>query len=462
MSIDQLFAVLWRRKLWVLLTFAVTVGSVAVLTANLQKIYKAKTYLLVQPSRPSASDYEATQVSTTLNTTYAELLDTRNVALEVERELPPGVSRDLTGKVTVEPVTESQLIAIEAEGVSPEEAQVIANTYATVFVRLARQFAGQGVASGRITQAVPAPLAVQPARPRPKLYLALAALLGAILAVGVALLRNRFDQRLEITPDQTELFGLPIIARLPQRSGQSVRLLGEGQAQGDHEARVLAEGFRLLLANLAFANLGERPRTLAVCSSAAAEGKSITALSLGRAAAEVGISTLLVDADLRRPSLLEKTKGVPGGGPVGLSNFLVRSTLSLSEATETLTPNLDLAPAGPIPPNPAALLGSKSLSEFDRRAQRAYEFVIYDTPPLSIAADASLLATSTEGSILVVDVRNAKRKTVLQAVDQLRRTRANVLGVVLNRVSDSDASSYGYGYYGETPVADLETAARGA
>jgi capsular exopolysaccharide synthesis family protein len=455
-GIDQLLAILWRRKAWVVLTFAVTVGAAAALAYNLPKVYTSKTYLLVQPSRPSASDYEATQVSTTLNTTYAELLDTRNVALEVAKELPPDVSRDLTGKVTVEPVTESQLIAIEAEGASPEQAQTIANTYATVFVRLAGRFAGQAVASGRVTQAVPAPLSAQPARPRPKLYIALAAILGAMLAIAVGLLRNRFDQRLDITPDTTELFGLPVIARLPQRSGESLKLLGQGRMQQDSDARALAEGFRLLLANLAFANLGERPRTLAVLSSAASEGKSITALSLGRAAAEVGIPTLLVDADLRRPSLMDKI-GDAGADPgAGLSSFLVRSTLSLSEAVVPLGNNLDLTPAGPIPPNPAALLGSKALAEFDRRAQRAYEFVIYDTPPLSIAADASLLATNTEGAILVVDVRNAKRKVVLQAVDQLRRTRCTILGVVLNRVPESQGSSYGYGYYGEAPAEEPE------
>jgi succinoglycan biosynthesis transport protein ExoP len=455
MSLDQLISILWRRKWWVALTFAATVGCAAAVAYSLPKVYSSKTFLLVQPSRPSQSDYEATQVSTTLNTTYAELLDTRNVTLEVAKELPRGMRDGLAGKVTIEPVTESQLIAIKTDGATPLEAQTIANTYARVFVRLAGSFAGQSVASGRVTQAVQAPLSDEPTKPRPKLYTGLAAILGALLAVAVGLLRHRFDQRLDITPDTTELFGLPIIARLPQRSNEALRALGEGRTQLDSDARGLAEGFRLLLANLAFANLGERPKNIAVLSSAAGEGKSITALSLGRAAGEVGIRTLLVDADLRKPSLMQKV-GEDNPEGAGLSSFLVRSTLSLSEAVIGLGENLDLAPAGPTPPNPAALLGSKALSEFDRRAQRAYEFVIYDTPPLSIAADASLLATNTEGAILVVDVRNAKRKVVLQAVDQLRRTRSSILGVVLNRVPESQASSYGYGYYGDVPADEPE------
>jgi polysaccharide biosynthesis transport protein len=452
---ERLLPILWRRRWWVLATFVLTVAAAAALSYNLPKVYTAKTYLLIQPERPSASDFEATQVATALNTTYAELLDTRNVALEVAGELPPRLASGLRGAVSIEPIPESQLIAIAADGPSPADSALVANTYARVFVRLAERFRTQGLAtSARVSQAVPAPPPADQARPRPKLYIAIAAVLGALLAAGVGFLRHRLDQRLQVSPDTTELFGLPVIARIPQRSAATMRSIAAGDVAGDSDARGLAEAFRLLLANLSFANLGERPKSIAVLSSAASEGKSITALSLGRAASEVGIETLLVDADLRRPSLTEKLEGAVENPDIGLSSLLVRPALSLSEATSSLSDSLSLVPAGPIPPNPAALLGSKALPEFDRRAHRAYELLIYDTPPLAIAADASLVASMAEGALLVINVRSAKRRVVMQAVDQLRRTRANILGVVLNRVPESGAS-YGYGYYGDAPPAEL-------
>ena len=449
MQTGELLSILWRRKWWFLATFVVVVAVAAAITSSLAKVYTASTFLIVQPSNPAATDFEATQISTALNTTYSRLLETRTVGLEVRDALPEGVDPELVGDVSIESVPESQLIEVKAEGMSREEARTIANTYAEVFVDLSDTLFSDTVSSGRVRVATPAALPTDASRPRPKLYLALAALFGMLLGAGVALLRHRTDQRLQVAPDQTELFGLPIIARIPQSATRAVEELAHGDAGGRSEARSLAEGFRLLLANLAFANLGERPRSVAVLSSAPSEGKSITALSIGRAASELGIETLLVDADLRRPSLTAKV-GVDLRTEHGLSSFLVRSALSLTEASAEIDDNLQLVPAGPIPPNPAALLGSKALPEFDRRAQRAYELVIYDTPPLSVGADASLVASITEGAILVLDVRNSKRKVVLQAVDQLRRSRANVLGVVLNRVPAAAITSYGY--YGE-PVA---------
>jgi capsular exopolysaccharide synthesis family protein len=109
---------------------------------------------------------------------------------------------------------------------------------------------------------------------------------------------------------------------------------------------------------------------------------------------------------------------------------------------------VDLLPAGPVPPNPAALLGSQGLREFDDEARERYDLVIYDTPPLSVAADASLIAAITEGVVLVVDGRRTRRKVAAQAVAQLQRARANILGVVVNRV---DAGPYTSGYYAAGP-----------
>ena len=113
--------------------------------------------------------------------------------------------------------------------------------------------------------------------------------------------------------------------------------------------------------------------------------------------------------------------------------------------------SMDLLPAGPLPPNPAALLGPEALTEFDREARARYELVVYDTPPLSVAADASLIASVVEGVVLVVDARRTERRLAEQAIDQLRRAQVTILGVVVNRV---DPGPYTSGYYAAVPADD--------
>jgi polysaccharide biosynthesis transport protein len=436
---DQLLPVLWRRRTTFLVTFVAVLAAVAIVTAQLPKVYSTTSYLLVTPAQPAGSDYETAQVSETLTKTYGQLLGTDNVALDVQSRLGPGVADGNVGEAVTIDTGETQLIGIAAEGSSPREAQRIANTYAETFRDRAARFGNRTAASADVTVAEYATLPGAPVRPRPRLYLLVGALLAGLAAAGVALLRHRLDQRLDISDADTEALGLPILARIPDRRP------GPGGTD---------EAYRLLLANLAFVNDGERPRTLTVVSSAEQEGKSTTSLSLARAAAETGLETLVVDADLRRPTLVKKLGLSVVPSAKGLSSFLVRSALSLTEAVREVpsVPNLDVIGAGPLPPNPAALLATGQLAEFDERARRAYQLVVYDTPPLSIAADASLVASRADGVMLVVDARKTQRKVAHQALEQLRRANVNLLGIVLNRVPDLHDPAYYYAPHAE----DLE------
>lgn len=431
MRTDNLLPVLWRRRTTLIVTFVAVLVAVGVVTAQLPKVFFTTSYLLITPDRPAATDYETAQVSETLTKTYGQLLGTDNVALDVQKRLGPTVGDgDVGNKISID-TGDTQLVGITAQGSTGREAQLIANTYADVFRERSSRFATRTAAAANVAVAEYATEPEHAARPRPKLYMLIGALLAALAGIGMALLRHRLDQRLDVGDTDTTVLGLSILARIPhQRKGG-----GGGE-----------EAFRLLLANLAFVNQGERPRTLAVVSSSEQEGKSTTALSLARSAAETGLETLAVDADLRRPSLLKKFGLTTPPSAPGLSSFLVRSALSLTEAAVEVPdrPNLRVIPAGPLPPNPAALLASEMLAEFDNRARRTFQLVVYDTPPLSIAADASLLAAQTEGVILVIDARKTRRKAAHQAVEQLRRARVNLLGAVINRVAERDDAAYYY------------------
>lgn len=439
MKTDELIPVLWRRRTTFLVTFVVVLAAVALFTARLPKVYTTTAYLIVTPAQPAGSDYETAQVSETLTKTYGQLLGTSNVSNDVQRRLGPDAGEgDVSDNISID-IGDTQLIGITAEGGTAEEAQKIANTFADTFRDRSARFNARTAASADVAVAEYGTLPSGPSAPQPKLYLLIGTLLAGLAAAGVALLRHRLDQRLDIADGDTEVLGLPILARIPDRRPKP----GGGTD----------EAYRLLLANLAFMNQGERPRTLSVVSSGEQEGKSTTSLSIARAAAETGIETLIVDADLRRPSLLAKLGLLPPPTPLGLSSFLVRTALSITEAAVEVPeqPSLHVVPTGPLPPNPAALLASDMLAEFDSRARRAFGLVVYDTPPLSIAADASLVASQADGVIMVIDVRTTKRKLALQSVEQLRRARVNLLGVVLNRVADFEDPAYYYTAPAEGP-----------
>jgi capsular exopolysaccharide synthesis family protein len=449
LSPDQILAALRRWWVTAAVVFGVVLGSVAVVTFLLPKSYSATAYLQVGSTAHTSSDFEATQVSQVLVRTYAELLQTRSVAAAASRALPFRASTSaVRDAVSVSPVTESQLIRITATASTPDRSQVLANTYARVFVQRANP-SSQADATAVVSLAEPATANSAPSQPRPKLYLLVGGVLAVFLAVAAALLRQRFDQRIEIDSSATEILGLPILARVPPIARIRLQAVAHSD-QSDPAVARLSDAFRLLLANLAFVNLGQRPRSLAVVSPGEGEGKSTCCMSIGRVAAELDTRVVLVDGDLRRGGLTSIMRRQKAGAEVGFSDLLARTTpLAMGDVVVGESgSDLLLIPSGPLPPNPPVLLGERGLSDFEQRAANLFDLVIFDTPPLSVGPDASFVSAAAGGTILVVDAQKTRRNAVVQAVQQLERIQARVLGVVVNRVEEEGKSGYYQYYYG--------------
>jgi capsular exopolysaccharide synthesis family protein len=446
LSAEQILATLWRWRLTFLLTFALVMAGVAGVTFSLPKVYGSSAYLWVTSAGQTGNDYEATQANQVLNKTYAELLQTDGVANAVAAALPFRMTgAAVGGTVSITPITQSQLIRIGAEASTPGRAQVIAATYARVFISRVEDLDRQRGATSRVTLAEP-PLPVgAPVRPRPKLYLLIGAFLAGLCAAAAALVRQRFDHRLDIDGATTEVYNLPILARVPQASASAITGRARTTDRRDAAAEQVSDAFRFLLTNLAFANGGNLPGSLAVVSAQPGEGKSTCSVGIGMTAAELGQRTVLVDADLRRPRLAAMLGGTDDDAP-GFSDLL-RGTvpLAMNEVTqEAEGSTLRFVASGALPSNPTPLLGQVSLANFERRAKNLFDLIVYDTPPLSVGADASLVAANADAAILVIDGTKTSGNAVLQAVEQLRRTRATVLGIVVNRVVDGPTSSYYY------------------
>jgi capsular exopolysaccharide synthesis family protein len=206
-----------------------------------------------------------------------------------------------------------------------------------------------------------------------------------------------------------------------------------------------SEAYRTLRTNIQFASFDKDMQVVMVTSSGPEEGKSTTAANLALTVAQTGKKVLIVDCDMRRPTLHRKFQV---SNQVGLSNLLV-GELDFEEACQSHVDNLYILTSGTVPPNPAEMLSSKKMRDFLLKARNEFDYIILDTPPVIAVTDAQLLSTLSDGVLLVVSSGEADREAAARAKTLLEKVNANIIGVVLNKVNMKSRRGYGAYYYGE-------------
>jgi len=206
----------------------------------------------------------------------------------------------------------------------------------------------------------------------------------------------------------------------------------------------ISEQYRTIRTNLQFTAIDQKLQTILVTSSGPGEGKSITIANLAVAYAQQDKRVLLIDADMRKPTVhytfrLDNIRG--------LSNLLI-DELSLEDAVNhSSIENLDVITCGPIPPNPAELLGSNRMKSFIEKAKEAYDIVLFDTPPVLAVPDAQILTNDIDGALLVIRSGQTEHAAAIKAKEALEKSKGKLLGVVINDQAKSEAENYYY-YYG--------------
>jgi len=297
----------------------------------------------------------------------------------------------------------------------------------------------------------PAAPAVQVA-PKKLNNLVYASLGGLMLGLCFALLQEFLDDRINSPEDARRIVGTPALGYVPMIENEEARLLSGSRSGGS-----VLESYRVLRSNVRFAAVDTPIHSLLITSTVPGEGKSVTAYNLAVAMALDGRNVILVDTDLRRPTMHEKAKVAQ---QPGLTNVLVGHTALEDAIKETNIPGLRVLPAGPLPPNPAELLNSQAMKQLHKALKDQADIVVFDSPPCLATADAQVMAAETDGVLYVVQFGEAKKSAVRHAVEMLRQARTRILGVVFNKIdltAKRDAYYYGYyGYYGYYQTTQLE------
>ena len=274
--------------------------------------------------------------------------------------------------------------------------------------------------------------------------------LGFGAGVGLAYLLEVLDERVRAPEELEQLSGLATLGIIPQIES------AEAFSEAIKDPRSpLSEAYRSFATALQFTTESGLPRSVAVTSSGPGEGKSTTVVAIGRYFAQVGLKVLLVDADLRRPSLHSKL-GLDSS--IGLSNFLTGSSLPPEVIQKTDHPNLAFMASGTLPPNAADLLGGARLYSLISLGSEVFDLIVFDSPPVLGLADAQLISGAAGATVFVVGAADQKKEMLRSALRRLRFARAKLIGTVLTKfdpktVGYAYAYSYKYGYEYSSPAA---------
>lgn len=293
-----------------------------------------------------------------------------------------------------------------------------------------------GVGTNNVSIVDAAKVPDRPSSPRPVLNLLIALIAGVLAGIGLAAVREQIDETIGDPTDVDRRIGLPLLGVIPKVNSSDV--LADLR---DPKSSML-EAYLSVQTSLAFTTDHGIPRTLAITSTRPGEGKSTTALAIAYSIARNGARTVLVDGDMRSPSV---HGDLQIANDCGLSNYLAGTSSTADLIRYPELEHFGIITAGPQPPNAAELLRGDRLDALIRSLLTEFQHVIIDSPPVLGLADAPLIASRTEASIFVIEARGVKARVARQAIARLRQSRATILGSVLTKF-ESKRAHYGYGY----------------
>ena len=443
------------RKRWrvILAVVLVTIGLASLASALSTKVYESQTQFFVSTtgSDNSGALLQGSTFTQQRVKSYAQLLTTPRILEPVAEAIgEPVAAATIADQVTVTTPPDTVLIQVAVRDPDPVRAQAITTAIAAEFPSAVSELespGGKAVSPVKVTVVQPPTTPGAPVSPKPARNIMLGLVLGLLLGLGAALVRDMLDKSVKTTDDVKALTDAPMLGAIAYDADAPKRpLIVEVDPRSPR-----AEAFRSLRTNLQFVDAATHPRTMVVTSSLAGEGKSTVTANLALTMAQGGARVCLVEADLRRPKVLEYM-GMEGA--VGLTDALIGRTDVFDVIQRYGSTDLWVLGAGPIPPNPSELLGSASMRKLLAQLAARFDYIVVDAPPTLPVTDAVVMTSIVDGTILVVGSGLVERDQLLHSLDNLRSVSGKVLGVVLNRVPSKGGRQYGsYAYSYDVPEA---------
>lgn len=452
MDLHDYLRILRQRWVFIALATLIAVGGALAWTLSTTPQYQSTARLFVQtPQSSEATLAQGGTFSQQRVKSYAKLLTGEEIARRVVEQLDLDEDpRALAERINATVELDTVVLVISVTDESPAHARELTQATAEAFTSYVSELEtppGKSSAPVKASIVDRATLPGAPVSPQPVRNVALALVLGLLVGVGLAVLRDTLDTRVKTPADLSEASGdAPALGHIFfDRNAAKQPLISNLQS---HSPRV--EAYRVLRTNLQFVNVDSTSRIFVVTSALPGEGKSTTTCNLAIALAEAGHRVLVIEADLRRPKAadyfgLEQT--------VGLTTVLV-GRVPFADAVQHAAPGCDVLASGATPPNPAELLQTEAMRRLLADVRAEYDYVLIDAPPLLPVTDAALLASQSDGAILVVRHNSTTRDEVRDSVERLQSVGARLLGTIANMApaAKRGGSRYGYGYgYGYAP-----------
>lgn len=460
----------WRilRAHWVSILVITLVGGILAFSWTLlqPRVYSADASGML--STGVSSDISAAVAGETYAKSrikaYLDVAKSRSVAESAIAELDLDATPEaIVRQISVMNPLDTPVIRVTANAASPQQARDLAEAWVQGISEKVTTLENAGSESGSTGRSIvtfelldAAVLPSEPSSPNTRLVVTLGVLLGLAAGIGYSFLRNVFDRRIS-SPEQLEQeTSLPVIGMIPFNKyfTQTNRIVtaraGTNAAHHNGAEYDVAEAIRELRTNLKFMDVDNPPRAIVVTSSLPGEGKSTVTANLAVAMAASGERVVVVDGDLRRPSVAAIFGLIPG---VGLTDVLI----GRAELADVLQPwgdtgRLFVLGAGKVPPNPSELLGSKAMHGVVQELAKD-AVVLIDAPPLIPVTDAAILTARTDGALILAYSGRTRYEDVKRSVQNLERVKGRALGVILNGVPRKGGNSnYGYRYAPAAPA----------
>lgn len=448
-NLQDFIKLIRTRWVTVVMTALITIAGAVGYTLLQTPLYQASTRLFVSTtSGSSVSDqYNGNRLSQERVLSYTQLVMGETLAQRTINRLGLDMNAaSLKAKVTAKSKPDTVLIDVSVLDASSTRARDIANALSDEFVVMARELETPrpGVQpEARVVVEQRASVPEHPVVPKKRRNFTLAVVLGAMLGVGLAVLRDLLDNTVKTQQTVEAISGTGPVGYIPFDK----RIKDAPAISFDTDNSSTAEAFRKLRTNLQFLAVDHPPRVIVVTSSSPREGKTITSINIALALAETDHNVVLVDGDLRRPRV---AKYLDLLGSVGVSTVLSGRAVLSEVLQKTSFPNMAVLAAGPPPPNPSELLGSLAAEKMLAELRSHFDYVIIDSAPLLAVTDGAILAAKSDGALVVVHAGKTRRDQLTHAIGMLRDVDAILLGSILTMMPtrSSDAYSYQYQYGG--------------